>query len=179
MSDRPLHQSDASDVSAVSHPASVLSFDAPSSPTDAAPGPSGPLKPRYADPVATLAGVPGLVAAHVLNDKRHVLTRDSTGAVAQWDVLAVGPQTVQARLARPCWHSQRARRGRSRTWRACARQGRVVRPLGQLQGDLESLAQLLQPTPVWTPNWFTADIKTGVGGGWPAAAAAPAACLVG
>ncbi|GFR51816.1 hypothetical protein Agub_g14276 [Astrephomene gubernaculifera] len=38
-------------------------------------------------PVAVVPGVPGIVAHEVLADRRHVLTKDSAGLVALWDVL--------------------------------------------------------------------------------------------
>ena len=36
-----------------------------------------------------LAGDAGIVRYHVLNDKRHVVTMDTDGEVAVWDVLEV------------------------------------------------------------------------------------------
>ncbi|KAI8462810.1 MAG: WD40-repeat-containing domain protein [Monoraphidium minutum] len=43
-----------------------------------------------AAPAVTIPGAAALVAHRVLPDKRHVLTQDSGGAVARWDVLSGG-----------------------------------------------------------------------------------------
>ena len=48
--------------------------------------------PEQLSPAATIEGLPGIVQHQVLADKRHVLTRDSAGQVALWDVVA-GEQT--------------------------------------------------------------------------------------
>eukprot|EP00775_Hariotina_reticulata_P005150 gene5150-5390_t len=53
------------------------------------PGPASEL-PLLA-PAVSIPGSPGLVALRVLNDKRHILTRDSEGQVQLWDVLAARP----------------------------------------------------------------------------------------
>eukprot|EP00879_Flechtneria_rotunda_P018080 GHRR01018953.1.p1 GENE.GHRR01018953.1~~GHRR01018953.1.p1 ORF type:complete len:757 (+),score=249.11 GHRR01018953.1:300-2570(+) len=42
-------------------------------------------------PAVSIQGAPGLVALRVLADKRHILTQDTAGDVALWDVLAGRP----------------------------------------------------------------------------------------
>ncbi|GLC37642.1 hypothetical protein PLESTB_000797600 [Pleodorina starrii] len=44
-------------------------------------------EPIVRKPVATIPGIPGIVAHEVLADRRRVLTRDARGTVALWDVL--------------------------------------------------------------------------------------------
>lgn len=41
-----------------------------------------------------VAGEPGIVRYQVLNNRRHILTADSRGHVALWDVLTVWTHTV-------------------------------------------------------------------------------------
>lgn len=44
------------------------------------------LAPNQTTPVTTVPGVPGVVRAEMLSDKRTVLTRDSDGVVSLWDL---------------------------------------------------------------------------------------------
>lgn len=44
------------------------------------------LLPNQSSPVTTIPGVPGVARAEMLTDKRMVLTQDSDGVVALWDL---------------------------------------------------------------------------------------------
>lgn len=44
------------------------------------------------------AGAPGIKQIHVCNNKRYVLTKDSGGNVASWDILKVGHMAAIAVL---------------------------------------------------------------------------------
>ncbi len=50
-----------------------------------------------AEPSWTIAGGPSVRAYHILNDKRHVLTKDTAGCVDLYDVLKVRFQNVSFR----------------------------------------------------------------------------------
>lgn len=42
------------------------------------------------EPKMTIEGAPAIKKYHILNDKRHILTQDSSGNVSLYDVLQVG-----------------------------------------------------------------------------------------
>ncbi|XP_061348448.1 uncharacterized protein LOC133293849 isoform X2 [Gastrolobium bilobum] len=42
--------------------------------------------PVYKEPALTIAGTPGIVQHEVLNNKRHVLTKDTSGSVKLWEI---------------------------------------------------------------------------------------------
>ena len=43
--------------------------------------------PAFTQPYVTIKGGPGIRQYHILNDKRHILTKDSDSNVVLWDVL--------------------------------------------------------------------------------------------
>lgn len=45
--------------------------------------------PIVSAPRATILGRPGMIKHHILNNRRHVLTKDSSGAVELWDITKV------------------------------------------------------------------------------------------
>lgn len=47
-----------------------------------------PHVPAAIAPMRIIRGLPPVVAHRVLNDRRHVLTRDAEGGVELWDVMA-------------------------------------------------------------------------------------------
>ena len=51
------------------------------------------LSPLCSQPTRVIEGAPSIKQYKVLNDKRHVLTRDSDGHVALYDVLYVSQHT--------------------------------------------------------------------------------------
>uniref|UniRef100_A0A8C2ILW6 WD repeat-containing protein 48 n=1 Tax=Cyprinus carpio TaxID=7962 RepID=A0A8C2ILW6_CYPCA len=50
---------------------------------------SAPLTPLCTQPEQVIKGGTSIVQCHILNDKRHILTKDSNNSVAFWDVLKV------------------------------------------------------------------------------------------
>lgn len=54
-------------------------------------GPARPEEAALRAPAVVIPGAPALTALRVLPDRRHVLTRDSGGRVALWDVLRGAP----------------------------------------------------------------------------------------
>ncbi|XP_077078434.1 WD repeat-containing protein 48 isoform X2 [Siphateles boraxobius] len=48
---------------------------------------SAPLTPLCTQPEQVIKGGTSIVQCHILNDKRHILTKDSNNSVAFWDVL--------------------------------------------------------------------------------------------
>uniref|UniRef100_A0A8C1I3R3 WD repeat-containing protein 48 n=1 Tax=Cyprinus carpio carpio TaxID=630221 RepID=A0A8C1I3R3_CYPCA len=48
---------------------------------------SAPLTPLCTQPEQVIKGGASIVQSHILNDKRHILTKDSNNSVAFWDVL--------------------------------------------------------------------------------------------
>jgi len=49
-----------------------------------------PRDPAASGPICVIKGVPGIVLHKVMTDRRHVLTKDTDGNVALWDVLTGG-----------------------------------------------------------------------------------------
>lgn len=41
-------------------------------------------------PLLSLLGGASIIQCHILNDKRHIVTKDTNNNVAYWDVLKVG-----------------------------------------------------------------------------------------
>eukprot|EP01113_Clastostelium_recurvatum_P021944 TRINITY_DN2606_c0_g1_i3.p1 TRINITY_DN2606_c0_g1~~TRINITY_DN2606_c0_g1_i3.p1 ORF type:complete len:872 (-),score=212.27 TRINITY_DN2606_c0_g1_i3:48-2663(-) len=50
------------------------------------PEPSGAYMPALSAPDAIIPGRPGVVRHHIMNNRRHVLTKDNTGRVELWDI---------------------------------------------------------------------------------------------
>ncbi|KAK7269263.1 hypothetical protein RIF29_21984 [Crotalaria pallida] len=42
--------------------------------------------PVYKEPTLTIPGIPGIVQHEILNDKRHVLTKDTSGSLKLWEI---------------------------------------------------------------------------------------------
>lgn len=93
-------------------------------------------------PVSLIPGGAAIRQAVVLNDKRHILTKDAQENVALYDVLRV------CTLLEIC------------TMRLTAIfQAKKVEDLGQVnfQDELKKRFKM-----VYVPNWFNVDLKTGV-----------------
>ncbi|PNH01648.1 WD repeat domain-containing protein, partial [Tetrabaena socialis] len=81
-------------------------------------------QPLVRAPAVVIAGNPGIVSHEVMADRRHVLTQDTWGRVALWDVLSGAPVTHYGKVdfdakrrelweavAVPAWFSSDTRLG--------------------------------------------------------------------
>ena len=100
--------------------------------------------PRHSAPLATLRGAPGLRRAEALPDRRRLLTQDSAGELAIWDIQAAAPSrkvTPPAPKAGP-------------------RGGPPPQPLTPAQAFEAARADLARQRCA-VPSWFAADTRTG------------------
>lgn len=55
---------------------------------------TNPLTPLCTQPEQVIKGGASIIQCHILNDKRHILTKDTNNNVAFWDVLKVSSGEV-------------------------------------------------------------------------------------
>jgi len=99
---------------------------------------------RHAAPLATLRGAPGLRRAEVLPDRRRLLTQDSAGEMAIWDMQAAAPsKKVPPPAPKPGLRGTPS-----------------AQPLTPAQAFDAARAELGRQRCA-VPSWFTADTRTG------------------
>lgn len=104
-----------------------------------------------------LSGGASIVQCHILNDKRHILTKDTNNNVAYWDVLKVSASGRNWFICQS--DPQNSWQFFYLTFLSCVCQACKVEDLGKVEFDEEIKKRFKM---VYVPNWFSVDLKTGV-----------------
>lgn len=96
-------------------------------------------------------GGASIIQCHILNDKRHILTKDTNNSLAYWDVLKVDRGVP---LISWWWFQFSCLYFHVISVQACK-----VEDLGKTEFDEEIKKRFKM---VYVPNWFSVDLKTGV-----------------
>lgn len=103
--------------------------------------------PLLRQPISVIPGDASTVKATILNNKRHILTKDSNGNVFLYDVLRVsGFLSISSKDLT----------------KLSIMQAIKVESLGPVNYQNEINARNSEKL-LYVPNWFTTDLKTGVG----------------